>query len=86
MAPRGGAATRRIFQVAEDPELRMLVDDFFFEMHLCHDVMRMHKMSCAPRRAKNGKGPPKAALPPMSTWYDVAVPARAKGLRMHYWP
>jgi hypothetical protein len=64
------------FQVIEDPELTARVDDFYFEMHCCNEVMRLHGMACSP-------GTP---FPPLKAWYDVAIPAREKGLRMHYWP
>jgi hypothetical protein len=62
-------------QIVNDPELRGLVDEFFFEMHVCNKVMRMHGMDCTERSTFHVSG-----------WYDVAMPAREKGLRMHYWP
>jgi hypothetical protein len=63
-------------QVIEDPDLTARVDDFYFEMHCCNYVMRLHGMACTPD----------TPLPPLKAWYDVAIPAREKGLRMHYWP
>lgn len=62
-------------QIVNDPELLLLVDEFFFEMHVCNDVMRMHGMKCNEKSTFHVSG-----------WYDVAIPARKRGLRMHYWP
>lgn len=68
-------------QVVGDSELRLLVDEFFFEMHLCHHVMRKHGMDCDSPKIRAGA---KKRLPSMDTWYGVAGPARERGLRMHY--
>ena len=62
-------------QIVNDPELLELVDEFFFEMHVCNRVMRMHGMDCTEKSTFHVSG-----------WYDVAIPAREKGMRMHFWP
>jgi hypothetical protein len=61
----------------DDPELLALVDEFYFELHTCNHVMRMHGLDCVSDKAKTFR---------LSAWYDLALPARKKGLRMHFWP
>ena len=62
-------------QVINDPELLALVDEFYFEMHVCNHVMRMHGMQCTEKSKHK-----------VNAWYDLVTPAREKGLRMHFWP
>ena len=62
-------------QLIESEELLALVDEFYFEMHCCTDVMAMHGMACTEISQKT-----------VSSWYDMAIPARKKGMRVHYWP
>ena len=61
-----------------DSQLLGLVDEFFFEhhIHFASNVMAMHGMG---RRTMN-KGNN------LKSWVEMALPARRKGLRMHYWP
>ena len=59
-----------------DTALSELVDEFFFEMHVCNHVMRLHGFECV----EGG------VYPEIKAWYDVAVPARERGIRMHFWP
>lgn len=61
-------------QLLGDEELLGLVDDFYYEHHVRNDVMAMHGL---------GGNNPNICL---KTWYDMVLPARAKGLHMHFWP
>jgi hypothetical protein len=61
-------------QLLEDDELKGLIDDFFFEHHVRNDVMEMHGL---------GGNDPNTNL---KSWYDMVLPARHKGLHMHFWP
>jgi len=65
-------------QVLSDPELRNLVDEFYYEMHVCNNVMKLHALGCS---KKDGETPFR-----VNEWYDVALPARRAGIRMHFWP
>jgi hypothetical protein len=61
-------------QLLENPELSGIVDEFFFEHHVKNNLMRMHGLG--------GNDPSRN----LKTWYDMVIPARKKGLHMHFWP
>ena len=65
---------RLVRQLLNDPELLSLVDEFYYEHHVHNEVMRMHGL---------GGNDPRSNL---KTWYDMVIPAREKGLHMHFWP
>ena len=61
-------------QLLSDPELLGLVDEFFYEHHVKNDLMRMHGLGGNDKKSN------------LKTWYDMVLPARRKGLHMHFWP
>lgn len=61
-------------QLLSDDELLSLVDEFYFEHHVHNDAMKWHGFA--------GNSPENN----LKTWYDMVIPARRKGLHMHYWP
>lgn len=65
---------RVVQQLLSDPELLGLVDEFYFEHHVNNPLMAMHGL--------NKQGSPLD----LKSWYDMVMPAREKGLRMHFWP
>jgi hypothetical protein len=61
-------------QLLASPDLLELVDEFYFEHHVKNDLMRMHGLGGNDKSAN------------LKTWYDMVLPARRKGLHMHFWP
>jgi len=61
-------------QLLSDPELLGLVDEFYFEHHVNNPLMAMHGLD------RND-----TAID-LKSWYDMVIPARKKGLHMHFWP
>jgi hypothetical protein len=62
-------------QLLSSDELMGLVDEFFFEHHVCNYAMRLHGLGgCMTKRTD------------LASWYKMVTPARKKGFRMHFWP
>mmetsp|Transcript_9273 Transcript_9273/g.13879 ORF Transcript_9273/g.13879 Transcript_9273/m.13879 type:complete len:341 (+) Transcript_9273:80-1102(+) len=61
-----------VSQLKNDPQARMLIDDFYYEEHFRNDAMRMHGWMGYPST--------------LSDYYKLAIPLRMSGFRMHYWP
>lgn len=62
-------------QLLTSDEMMGLVDEFYFEHHVHNPLMRMHGLGGIGTKATN-----------LKSWYNMAIPARRKGLRMHFWP
>lgn len=61
-------------QLLSDPELLGLVDEFYYEHHVKNNLMRMHGLGGNDKKSN------------LKTWYDMVMPARRRGLHMHFWP
>ena len=59
-------------QLASDPVAKELIDEFYYEDHFRNPVMDMHGWW--------------RYHTTLSDYYNLVVPQRIAGLRMHYWP
>jgi hypothetical protein len=67
-----------VHQLLESPVLRGLVDEFYYEHHVRNYVMRKHGL--------NARTPQLDVNVSLASWYDMVIPMREAGFRMHFWP
>jgi hypothetical protein len=65
-------------QILASPELMGLIDEFYYEMHVLNDVMAYHGLGIPKHEYDHNRL--------LAGWYKMAIPARHKGFRMHFWP